>query len=832
MDDFVSNELGSIYNDEENRRKTSFVTDSIPVHSHSSITSVDPTIINDATNTSINEKDEVPILSIRQIYKNLAVLSIAFVLLFTAYSGIAALQSSLNTKGNVGINSLLVNTIFIAFGSIFLTGISIDIFGLKWTILIGEITYISYIAANVRPTPTLMYTTATVCGLVSAPLWTSKVAYVNCIARYHARHTQKKAELIISLFFGIFFAVFSMSTIWGNAVSYFVLNNSNNPQRVNCGIYFNPLTKNGTEKHSDIDDTKRYILCGIYAGMGVVSVLLLFFFLDQIHSTERQPIKQSLKKTFEVLRSLVQWRFLDQLLLVPITMWAMIEHTFLTAQFTRAFITCLVGIRFIGLILIGNGICTALSSYIFGRLVKCIGRIGCILIAATIDYSMIIFMYFWEPKDNQMYILFIVAGLWGVADAVWQSQIIATYIVLHSERDPTVLAKYRLWKAIGSLVTYSYASYATIEATLFILFSFLTISLLITLVCCSCSNDSLSTYRNLDTYYTTNSDDVNSSSSIGITESSTKLNEISFTTDVTVSIGSVTVESNPASAIVLPIVLVAQQSSPNTSASTFEITVITASLTFVSTSTEATTKTTVNCVYPFEQTPSGQCVNILIDFNNCGAVGYVCPSNYTSCSAGECSSAPNVVLTNAIPIFTAALNGSIDDVYYNVTLPLNITLYSTTTNFVQVSTNGVLCLNNCSTIYTETALPSSNFSGATAFPYWDDLYVYANTSQGIYYEVQGNTPNRTVIFEYYCSHYRQPEEYYHFQVVFFEQKPGVVKYIYYDVSDRGISCTIGIQASCVGPFMQHAFHQMNSVVPNMTLTYDTNKGVFDLSSIS
>ena len=101
---------------------------------------------------------------------------------------------------------------------------------------------------------------ATLCGLVSAPLWTSKATYVNCIARYHARHTQKKADLVISLFFGIFFAVFSMSTIWGNAVSYFVLNDSNNPQRVNCGIYFNPLTKNGTEKSSDIDDTKVYYL--------------------------------------------------------------------------------------------------------------------------------------------------------------------------------------------------------------------------------------------------------------------------------------------------------------------------------------------------------------------------------------------------------------------------------------------------------------------------------------------------------------------------------------------------------------------------------------------
>jgi hypothetical protein len=32
-----------------------------------------------------------------------------------------------------------------------------DIFGLKWTIIIGEIGYILYIGANIRPVPSLMY---------------------------------------------------------------------------------------------------------------------------------------------------------------------------------------------------------------------------------------------------------------------------------------------------------------------------------------------------------------------------------------------------------------------------------------------------------------------------------------------------------------------------------------------------------------------------------------------------------------------------------------------------------------------------------------------------
>jgi hypothetical protein len=97
----------------------------------------------------------------------------------------------------------------------------------------------------------------------------------------------------------------------------------------------------------------------------------------------------------------------------------------------------------------------------------------------------------------------------------------------------------------------------------------------------------------------------------------------------------------------------------------------------------------VTCVFPFAQTPSGDCVNTFIDFTNCGKIGHICPDNYTSCSNGVCSTAPNVQLNDPIPIFTAALNGSVDDRFYNLTVPFDITLYNTTTNFVQVTTNGV-----------------------------------------------------------------------------------------------------------------------------------------------
>jgi hypothetical protein len=112
--------------------------------------------------------------------------------------------------------------------------------------------------------------------------------------------------------------------------------------------------------------------------MGFLSMLLLFLTLDSIQLTQKrktwnllsfykmkdcsvETMKQLLNKSLEVLLSLKKWKHIDQLFLIPITMWTTIETAFLTAQFTRVrnyfhlkfnlyifyqgFITCLIGIR-------------------------------------------------------------------------------------------------------------------------------------------------------------------------------------------------------------------------------------------------------------------------------------------------------------------------------------------------------------------------------------------------------------------------------------------------------------------------------------------------------
>ena len=85
-----------------------------------------------------------------------------------------------------------------------------------------------------------------------------------------------------------------------------------------------------------------------------------------------------------------------------------------------------ISFSYVGLIMVCNGVFQTLSSYLFGRLVKYTGRICVFVVASLINYAMIILMLLWEPNPDQLIVLFVMAGLWGISDAIWQTQVICT----------------------------------------------------------------------------------------------------------------------------------------------------------------------------------------------------------------------------------------------------------------------------------------------------------------------------------------------------------------------------------------------------------------------
>lgn len=71
--------------------------------------------------------------------------------------------------------------------------------------------------------------------------------------------------------------------------------------------------------------------------------------------------------------------------------------------------------------------------------------------------------------------------------------------------------------------------------------------------------------------------------------------------------------------------------------------------------------------------------------------------------------------------------------------------------------------------------------------------IFKGTQQGIYYEVSGEDGAQAITFEYYLSKFNHPSEYYHFQAKYSQARPNVLLYDYLQVSDAGISATIGTQ---------------------------------------
>ena len=81
------------------------------------------------------------------------------------------------------------------------------------------------------------------------------------------------------------------------------------------------------------------------------------------------------------------------------------------------------------------------------------------------------------------------------------------------------------------------------------------------------------------------------------------------------------------------------------------------------------------------------------------------------------------------------------------------------------------------------------------FGFWDDLMIFSNTTQKIQYSHTGTTPNRIATFEFCTSGFNKPAEYYHFQIIFFENLPNIVKCVYFNIPDGGQSATIGVQSN-------------------------------------
>ncbi|KAJ6664632.1 hypothetical protein lerEdw1_006205 [Lerista edwardsae] len=441
--------------------------------------------------------------------KNILVVSFGFLLLFTAYGGLQSLQSSLHQEHGLGVASLSVVYAALIVSSMFLPPILIKKFGCKWTIVGAMCCYITFSLGNFSASWYTLIPTSVILGLGGAPLWSAKCTYLTIAGNSYAKKTGKHGKDVINQYFGIFFLIFQSSGVWGNLISSLVFGQApvkaptSDEELECCGAYdCIANATNGADTPKRPSETLIYTLLGIYTASGVLAVLLIVFLLDQIQTNqdegknEKKPSKHGASKEekkpskqgesteeekpsfwFTFLATFRNIKDTRQCLLIPLTMYSGFEQGFLAGDYTKSYVTCALGINFVGYVMICFSGANSLCSMLFGKISQFTGRKALFALAAIIHIACIITMLLWKPNAKYLAVFFILSALWGVADAALQTQTNALYGVLFEKNKEAGFANYRLWESLGFVIAFGYSTFLQVYIKLYIVLAVLIVSM-------------------------------------------------------------------------------------------------------------------------------------------------------------------------------------------------------------------------------------------------------------------------------------------------------------------------------------------------------------------
>jgi len=423
------------------------------------------------------------------IMKNVILISFAFLLLFTAFQSMSSLQSSINRVCNLGTYSNAVIYGALVVSCMFLPSFLIKHLTVKWGLVACMFCYSFYIIMQFYPSFYTLMPGAVVVGIGAAPMWSAKCTYLTQVGNRYADLCKVDVEPIIVRFFGIFFLFFQSSSIWGPLISSAVFGKDKNStidynlDTSHCGVNFCPAegkcneTENATAASAEEDNfavskENLYIVASVYLVCSFLSAVIVAIFVDPLsrfgESQERE--KKEKLSGFQLLIATFRHMLKPyQLLILPLTIWSGAEQGFFFSDFTAGFVTCAIGVHNLGYVFITYGVFDALCSLSFGAIIKYTGRLPIFLLGALINVVVIVVFFNWIPNPNEAPALFVLAALWGVADAVWQTQINALYGVLFENDEEAAFSNYRLWESVGFIISFILQTQVCVYTKLWVL---------------------------------------------------------------------------------------------------------------------------------------------------------------------------------------------------------------------------------------------------------------------------------------------------------------------------------------------------------------------------
>ncbi|KTG06545.1 hypothetical protein cypCar_00005045 [Cyprinus carpio] len=340
----------------------------------------------------------------------------------------------------MGVISLSVIYGAIILSSMFLPPIMIKNLGCKWTIVLSMGCYVAYSFGNLAPGWPSLMTTSAILGMGGSPLWSAKCTYLTISGNKRGQKINKKGQDIINQYFGIFFFIFQSSAVWGNLMSSLIFGQDTSIEVPEENLQFCGATscvENFTVANSTLP--ARHLvntLLGSYIGVGVLAIIFVAVFLDNIdRDLAREFRKTKGNKSFcsTFLATFKLLRDPRLLLLIPLTMYSGFEQSFLAGEYTKNYVTCAIGIHYVGFVMICFGASNSLCSFAFGRLAQYTGRIALFCLAL--------------------------------------------YGILFAKDKEAAFANYRMWESLGFVIAFAYSTFICLSTKIYVALAVLALTM-------------------------------------------------------------------------------------------------------------------------------------------------------------------------------------------------------------------------------------------------------------------------------------------------------------------------------------------------------------------
>ncbi|KAL3108038.1 hypothetical protein niasHT_018200 [Heterodera trifolii] len=400
-------------------------------------------------------------------------------------------------NGDMGADSLCVLYLSLAVSSLFVPPFVLNRLGCKRTLVLSIGIHVLYFAANFIPRYYSLIPTSIIAGMAASCIWASKCVYITESAIKYAKLNVESTGVVIPRFFGYFFMFYHMGQVLGNILSSLVLGSAiehfepEDRTDYTCGHSFlvHNLSDNARRNLSPPPRLAFLALIGIDLCCAIVACATVKLFLNPLQKqataasgkgppSSRDPSKFSAPIFRLTLKNL---RKPKSDLLIPLTIFNGIEQAFAVGLYTKAYVGCGLGISEIGYVMTSFGVADAICSLVFGPLIKLFGRMPLLMFGAVINLLMIITLMIWVVNPGDRTLFNAVAGVWGMADGVWNTQLNGFWVALLGPgRDQleVAFANYRFWMSFGLAFGFFLIRATSIDTFLLISFAFLLMGIL------------------------------------------------------------------------------------------------------------------------------------------------------------------------------------------------------------------------------------------------------------------------------------------------------------------------------------------------------------------